>query len=741
MMAKSLVPIVMGLVFPIGLLAAEAVPAKVSFQTDVMAALSKAGCNLGTCHGNKHGKGGFKLSLRGQSPEQDYLALTHDLLGRRVNPMDPDQSLILQKPTLAVPHEGGKRFDADSPEYQILKRWIENGRPGDLANRPIVTQLNVTPREQILFDPIDQVQFHAEAVFSDGTTRDVTRLAVYEPAHPFVVPKVNGRIQREGFGETTVIVRFLDHQVPVRVAFLPARPDFVWRDIEPNNRIDTFVFRKLEKLRIQPSPVCDETVFLRRAYLDLTGKIPSATEAQAFLEDKHSNKRNRLIEDLLTRPDFADFWALKWSDLLRNEEKTLDRKGVQNFHAWIRNALAQNKPFDQFTRELIVARGSTYKNPPANYYRAMRDPFTRAETTAQLFFGVRLQCAKCHNHPFDRWTQADYYGWSNLFARVEYKILENNRRDKNDKHEFNGEQIVFMADKGDVKNPQTNQTAPPQFLGAGRLSSEKEKDRLQQLAVWLTHPENTRFAEMQVNRIWFHLMGRGLVDPIDDFRATNPASHPELLDWLAEEFVNSGFDLRHIIRLIMQSKTYQLSSEPNDTNREDLNFSHGLIRRLTAEQILDSLSQVIGSPVTFNGYPKEIRASQIPGVEAVRARDQKPSLGDQFLTLFGKPPRLQSCECERSEETTLNQAFQLVSGPLINELLTHTDNRLQTLLEGSNSPADWVEALYWSALNRPPSSNELDAAVQSLQKANQKRQALEDVAWALLNSHEFMLRR
>jgi hypothetical protein len=324
---------------------------------------------------------------------------------------------------------------------------------------------------------------------------------------------------------------------------------------------------------------------------------------------------------------------------------------------------------------------------------------------------------------------------------VDYKILENKRKDDNDKHEFNGEQIVFIKKDGEVKNPQTGEPAPPRFLGAGSPDAESKADRLEQLSDWLTDSKNKRFAQMQVNRIWFHLMGQGLVDPIDDFRATNPPSHPELLSWLAEDFVEHHFDLRHAIRVIMQSKAYQISSEPTEANREDRNGSHALIRRLTAEQLLDSLSQAAGTPVSFNGYPKDIKASQIPGVEAVRTRDQKPSIGDQFLTLFGRPPRLQSCECERSEETTLNQAFQLVSGPLINQLLTTADNRLTRLMSESGSPADWVDALYWSTLSRGPSPVEQELAVKSLQSAADKRIALEDLAWALLNSHEFMLRR
>lgn len=721
--------------------------ADVSFARDVMAVLSKAGCNLGTCHGNQNGKGGFKLSLRGENPAADFVTLTHEQVGRRVNTIRAEESLLLLKPTMSVPHEGGKRFDDDSPEYELLRRWIAAGMPSASRNEPALQSLEVTPLEQFVVEPADSLRLQVIAKFADRSTRDVTRLACFDPSQPIVGISVDGVVRRERFGEVTVVVRFLDQQVPVRLAFLPARPGFVAKAPPPANFIDEQVFAKLHLLRLNPSDICDDTTFLRRASFDLLGIPPTVAEARNFAQDQRLDKRQRLIDDLLSRPEFADFWALKWADLLRVEEKTLDRKGVATFHAWIRDSIATNKPLDVFVRELIASRGSTYEHPPANFYRAMRDPITRAETVAQVFLGTRLQCAKCHNHPFDRWTQNDYYGWANQFARVKYEVLENNRRDRNDSHEFDGEQLVLIADTGEVDHPGTGKPVKPRFLepkADGRQPTAVipfSPDRLLSVADWLTSPNNRRFAEAQVNRIWFHLLGRGIVDPIDDFRATNPPSNPALLAALTDDFVAHHFDVQHLIRTIMASRTYQLSSIPNDTNRDDeSNFSHALIRRLSAEQLADSFSQVLGAKLDFNGYPTGTRATQLAGVRSFRRRDSGPSSGDQLLTMFGKPPRLQACECERADDPTLSQTFQLVSGPILNELLVRRDNRLHDWLNSKSEPDTLIEEIFWTILNRAPLPTERAALKKYLAASDKHRANLEDVVWSLLSSPEFVLR-
>ncbi|HYV26010.1 MAG TPA: DUF1549 and DUF1553 domain-containing protein, partial [Candidatus Eisenbacteria bacterium] len=629
-------------------------------------------------------------------------------------------------------------------------------------------------------EPASEVQLQVRAFFSDGTTRDVTSLAVYHPANSLAEVSHDGLLQRKGLGETTVLVRFLQCQEPVRVAFVPARPGFKWAKTPGNNYIDAHIFAKLRMLRMNPSELCSDEMFLRRAYLDLLGILPTIDETSAFVAAdvrrrttspavhetsaslrRRLQERARLIDQLLERPEFADFWALKWADLLHVEAHSLDQKGVQNFHHWIRQSVVENKPLDQFVRELITSRGSTYSRPAANFYRPNRDPASRAKVAAQVFLGTRLQCAECHNHPSDRWTQDDYYDWAGLFARVNYKVIENKREISSDEHEWNGEQIVFAARGGSMKNPRTGKDAQPRFLGetfsptTDGIRNTKynvrtaphptfatpDPDPLAALAVWLTSPSNTLFARVQANRIWFQLMGRGLVDPPDDFRATNPASHPELLDALAEDFVKHKFDVRYLIRLIMNSRTYQLTSEPNETNAGDeMNFSHTLVRRLGAEQLLDCQSQATGVPLKFAGYPVGFRAAQLPGVRPESKGKRRANQSDQFLEIFGKPPRLLATDTERSCECNMGQAFQMISGPTVNELLAEKENRVSRLLAAGKTKREILEELFWTALTRSPTRAELDDFLPGLESAKDRRAELEDILWGLLNSKDFLFR-
>lgn len=726
------------LVCTTGFVVAEDAP--VSFRNDVMAVLAKGGCSAGPCHGNANGKAGFKISLRGEDADFDYNALVRDMFGRRINTADPEQSLLLLKATAAVAHEGGKRFDQDSLEYDILKKWIAAGARKDETGTPTVTSLEVTPKSQVLLEPDFDAQLTVKATFSDGSTRDISRLAIYEPANLAMRASSDGLITAENPVETTVMIRYLNQHQPVHLAFVPARPDFKWANPKANNYVDRHIDAKLRTLRMNPSDVASDHQFLRRAYLDLLGVLPTADEAKSFVLSKDRKKRTELIDQLLERPEFTEHWAIKWADLLRLEEKALDRKGVELFHRWIRESIAGNKPVDEFVREIITARGSTYQNPPANFYRAARTPITRAETTAQVFLGTRLACAQCHNHPFDKWTMDDYYDWAGLFARVDYKVLENRYRDGLDKHAFEGEQVVFTTYKGEVKNPRISKDASPRFLGRVEPIAE-DQDRLEELAAWLTGPENKLFARVQANRIWYHLMGRGIVDPIDDFRATNLPSHPELLDELTADFVSSGYDLKHLIRVIMNSRAYQTSSLPNETNAEDtINYSHALVRRLDAEEVLDALSAVAGVPLEFNGYPKGFRAGQIPGVHAVAIRRGRVSEADKFLTVFGKPERLLATEEERSCTTNLGQALQLMTGPALSELLTDKNGRLDQMLAAGKSSGDMLDELYWTALARPPTLTETAALSRHLEQATDKRAALEDITWAIVNSKEFVMR-
>lgn len=713
-----------------------------SFRNDVMAVLSKGGCNQGACHGNQNGKGGFKLSLRGDDPAFDFDALTRDTSGRRTDVQAPVSSLILQKATATIAHEGGKRFAVGSPEFEILKSWIVAGARWDGEEAPQLRRLEVTPTSQVLIEPAESVRIRVRAMFSDGTVRDVSRLACYDPSNTVATVTNEGEVQRQQSGECAVLVRYLDQRAAVQIAFVPARPNFTWPEVPENNFVDKHVFAKLGTLREAPSDLCTDSVFLRRAYLDLLGQVPTADEARAFLDDSRTDKRARLVNQLLERPEFADFWALKWADVLRNEEKVLDRKGVQVYQHWIRQAIADGKPLNEFARELISGRGSTYAHPEANYYRALRDPQARAEATAQVFLGIRLQCARCHNHPFDRWTQEDYHRLAAFFARVDYRIMENNRKDKLDGHEFDGEQVVLIKRDGEVTHPRTGIALRPRFLGADTPDFAADADRLQALADWVARPDNPFFARTQVNRIWYHLMSRGLVEPNDDFRASNPPANPALLDALTRDFAEHKFDLRHAIRTIMSSRTYQLASLANETNREDdANFGRATIRPLQAEQMLDSLAQVMGAPVKFNGYPAGLRAAQLPGVPTFRQKTQVPTPAEQFLKVFGKPDRLLSCECERSDDTTLNQAFQLLTGEMLHDLLAARDNRLGRLLDAKKSDREIIEELYLIGLCRRPSARELEATTALVAASKDRRAALEDVAWGLVNAKEFLLRR
>jgi len=712
-----------------------------SFRRNVMATLSKAGCNLGTCHGNANGKGGLKISLRGEDPAGDYQVLTREVTSRRVNVLAASDSLLLRKPTMQVAHEGGLRFTVDSPEYQVFHNWIAAGARDDAENALRVVSLAVEPREAIVTEPVKHAQLKVVATLSDGTRDDVTRWACYEPSQPIVEISEEGRVTPTQPGEVTVVVRYLDKQVPVRLAFIrPASGP--WESTPPRNRIDQVVFGKLESLNLPPAPLCDDSAFIRRAMLDLCGTIPTADEARRFVQSADPDKRQKLVEDLLDRPQFAQTWALKWSDLLRNEERTLDRKGVDNFNTWLKIQMTEDRPWNEMARELLSSRGSTYSEPASNYYRALRDPFTRAETTAQLFLGVRLQCAKCHSHPFDRWTQNDYYAWSNAFSRVDYKVLENRRRDTNDKHEFDGEQVVFVPMSGEVKDPRTGEPRAPRMLDEHESPLPVTADRLDELAEWVVADGNPYFARAQVNRIWFHLLGRGLVDPIDDFRLTNPASHPELLEWLAREFRTGGFRLKPMIRLVMNSATYQLASDTNDANaRDELNYSHVPPRRIAAEAMADALVQVLGSPLEFTGYPAGTTAGELAGTGASVRRGRSSTMGEQLLTTFGKPARQQSCECERVTTPTLAQTFQLVSGPVLDSMLVAKQNSIGRWLAEGRSDSDIVRELYWSALSREPSDAEFRAASEKLSIAKDRRLVLEDLAWALVNSNEFLFRR
>jgi len=707
-----------------------------SFRNDVAPVLTRAGCNMGACHGAQTGKGRLNLSLRGEDPRGDYETLRDSFVRDR----DPDRSPMLRKPTLAVPHDGGERFDRDSESYQILSDWISQGAPFELPGEPHVERLEVTPSNRVIFEPEISVQLGATAIFSDGSTRDVNQWAIFEPSELNVEVDDQGLVTRIRPGETTVVARYLGIQTPARLAFVPERPDFVWADPPAYNYIDTLLQEKWRTLRLLPSDLGDDATFVRRAYLDLTGSIPTAEQAQEFVHNPDPAKRSALIDRLIETPDFASYWALKWADLLRVEEKVLDRQGVATFHQWLEDSIAQNQPIDQFARDILTALGSTYETAPANYYRALRQPDLRAEAVAQVFLGTRLGCAKCHNPPFEHWTMDDYYQFAAVFDGMDYEIIENKRFDKNDKNNFVGEQIVKFVDERSLKHPKTTEHPAPRFLGVSQ-PVEEPATRLETLGDWLTSPENPLFARVQINRIWASLMGRGIVEPVDDFRSTNPPVLPELLDALTADFVASGFNLRHAIRTICASRAYQLESIPNATNADDvINFTRNIPRRLEAEQLLDSIHQALGTHSAFEGYEEPLKAIELPGVQAVY-RPKKPTHGDTFLKLFGKPPRLTNSDTERVNQTSLAQVFELTSGGTLNDALTHSDNLIGRLLDQRKNANEITQRLYWTLLARRPSREEIDFYRQYISKTPSRREAIEDLTWALLNSKEFLLRK
>ncbi len=711
-----------------------------SFRTEVMPVLTRAGCNQGACHGNLNGKGGLKLSLRGEDPLLDRGVLLRDGLGRRVSVSNPEESLLLKKAAGTVSHEGGPRFSTDSLDYKILKNWISSGCPDDGESSPTLKNLEITPREHISFSKESKFALKVVAHFSDGKSRDVRELAVYDPTVLGLAKISNdGQIVKTGEGELNVVVRYLDKQVPVSIYFLSERPPV--KIAKATNLVDEKVNAQLELLRIPPVEIADDTMFLRRVFLDTLGILPSADEARKFLNDKNPDKRTRLIDEILARPEFADFMAQKWGDVLHNEEKSLDRKGVRVFQQYLRQSFRDGKPLNELAREILSAKGSTYSNPATNFYRAIREPYARSESVAQVFLGIRLQCAKCHNHPFDRWTQDDYHEFAAHFGKIDYRILSNSRRDELDKHEFDGEQIVYLKRQGGLKHPRTGNIMQPRALDITTAISD-EVDPLDAVANWVADPKNPFFAKAQVNRVWFHLFGRGLVEPNDDFRATNPPANAPLLDALAAQFVRDGFDLRKLMKLILTSDTYQRSSLGNPKiPDEQAHFSRSIIQPLEAEQLLDAVSQVLGNKPKFAGYPKGTRAGQLAAMPQDLRRGGRNGMAEKFLKSFGKPERLLTCECERSDDVGLAQTAQLIAGEMVNALLTEPKNRLGQMLEMEKTNPEMIRWLFLAALSRNPSPAEMNKLGNYFDKAEDKRQALEDIAWGLINSKEFLLRR
>jgi len=669
----------------------------VSFQYETLPALSKQGCNAGACHGSPSGKGGFRLSLRAFDAELDKLTLIHEDFGRRTNPLNPDESLMLLKPLMRVPHGGGMKLRPTDPAYHALRDWIAEGCRLDAKDRPKCMKIQVYPPSgRLLRRPAHTQQLCVLAHFSDGSIRDVTTLAVYTSSDDEVASvDEGGLVVGNDRGEAAVIVRYLEFIESSFTTFVQDIEGFEWQDPLTNNYIDELVYAKLKQLQYLPSKGCTDEEFVRRVYLDAIGLLPTVEQVSVFLQDASPDRRAQLIDELLERSDFAKFWALKWGDVLRMTSKQVGGDGVHKYHRWVERAVAANMPYDEFARHLLTASGSTLTNPPANFYRTAGDTNDCVETISQVFLGARLQCAKCHNHPFERWTQDNYYGMAAFFNRVQRKKTA--RAD---------ELFVWVNHAGEVTQPRTGQEMKPWLPLDGDVENSQVDDRRRLFAAWLTRPDNPFFGRIEVNRIWAHLLGQGIVDPPDDFRDSNPPSNTALLNALAKDFADHKFDRKHVIRTILNSRTYQASFEPNEFNKDDSKyFSHYQPRLLSAEQLLDAICHVTAIPEVFGSLPPGTKATHLPAPDLVK---------NEFLKIFGQPERQTVCECERSSESNLGMAIQFFNGPLIYNKLRDEKNRFRHLITASMSDEQIISELHLAAVCRPPTEKELQASLRHI---------------------------
>lgn len=688
----------------------------ISFRLDVMPVLMRAGCNTGTCHGSARGKDGFHLSLFGYDPEGDYYRLTRELGFRRINLAVPDESLLLQKATGAVPHTGGKRFAPQSQYYATLRAWLEAGVPNDSGQVPHMETLELYPPKAVLQGTGTTQQMIARARYSDGTVRDVTDLAVFFSNNDnSATVDENGLVKAGNRGEAFVMARFETKTTGTQMIVLPAGVPQA-PSTPPANYIDELVLAKLAKLRMVSSPVCSDPVFLRRVTLDITGKLPTEEEYRAFLADKDPAKRAKLIDRLLERKEFAEIWAMKWGELLMiRTTNEVSNKSAWLYANWLTDHISRNVPVDQMVRELLSASGGTFRNPATNFYQVETDTLKTAENVAQVFLGFRIQCAQCHNHPFDRWTMDDYYSFAAFFCQIGRKPAEDYR-----------ETIIFNRGTGEVRHPVGNRPMEPKFLG-GPQPDVQGKDRREVLAQWLTAPDNPYFAPNLANRVWHHFFGIGIVEPVDDIRISNPPSNPELMAALGQRLVGYRYDFKQLVRDICNSHTYQRSTERNLTNAGDeRNFAHATVRRLQAEVLLDCISQVTEAPNKFPRLPV--------GAQAVQIADG--AISTYFLTTFGRSPRETVCAQEVRREPTLSQALHLLNGDTIQQKIA-SGGVVKEMLAQKKTPREIITALFIRCLCREPTSEEMDRLEKLVAAEPNPQGPLEDIFWALLNSREF----
>lgn len=691
----------------------------ISFKLDVMPVFMKAGCNMGSCHGAARGKDGFRLSLFGFDPDGDHHRLTREIPGRRINLAIPSASLVVEKTTGKVPHTGGKRYEEDSEYNQTIIRWLEAGAPKDAGEVPAVTALKLYPENAVLDGEGSTQRLNVVAEYADGTTRDVTNLAYFSSNNDN-----SAEVSQEGVvtvanrGEAFLMARFGTHTVGSQFIVLPKGLQFQWPEVAEYNYIDTMIHNKLQKLRIIPSEVCSDEVFLRRVYLDVIGVLPTVEEYDRFMADKNPKKREALVDELLNRKEFVELWVMKWAELLqiRTIANRVDYKPMLRYYNWLQERIQNNVPMDKMVQELLSANGGTFANAATNYYQVEQETLKTSENVAQVFMGMRIQCAQCHNHPFDRWTMDDYYSFAAFFSQIGRKRGEDPR-----------ELIIFNAGGGEVKHPVGGQVMPPKFLG-GAVPDVKGKDRREVLAKWLASPENPYFAKNLSNIVWAHFLGRGIIHEVDDVRVSNPAVNPELLEELGKRFTDYNYDFKKLVRDICTSRTYQLSTVTNETNASDVsNFSHAALRRMRAEVMLDSITQVTDTKNKFQGLPLGARAVQIAN----------GNTSTYFLTTFGRATRESVCACEVSMEPNLSQALHMLNGDTGNSKIQQ-GQVVPTLLKEGKTPQQVVENLYLRCLTRKPTEVEMKALNEILAAEKDPKPALEDVFWGLLNSREFL---
>ncbi len=693
----------------------------IDFKREIVPLLSRLGCNAGGCHGKASGQNGFKLSLFGSDPAFDHEAIAEEARGRRIFPAAPAHSLLLMKASGQVSHGGGKRIAADSEEYRLIRRWIEAGAPASAPGAARVLRLRVTPADRVLRHGEGQ-QLAVAAVYDDGSERDVTRQAEY-----FGNLDTVATVDRDGWvrargqsGEAALMARYMGHVAVFRAIVPHGRPLKGLPEFQPNNYVDELAAARWKKLGLRPSPPCDDATFLRRVTVDLCGRLPTAAEARAFLADPAADKRARLIDRLLDSPDYPAFFAMRWGSILRNSNLAGATQAAYAFHNWIKDQIARNRPYDEFVRGIVAAAGEWPDAPAVNWYWQMRDDQLHQVTadTAQVFLGIRLQCARCHHHPYERWSQDDYYGLAGFFTRLGRKSF--------------GEPPPYYAASsvttGEI-NPRTGKTPEPKYPDGPTATFAPEDDPRHALVDWMARPDNPFFARALVNRLWGHFLGRGLFHEVDDQRDSNPPSNPELLDALAKDFIRHRFDVKHVIRTILNSRVYQLSSEPTPDNRMDRqNFARYYARRMLAEVFFDAVNQATGTKANFSGMAAGARAVDLP----------HEGFGSYFLDTFDRPRRVTGCECERSTGATLAQVLLLANSDEVENKLRAGDGLVAKLVKAKKATPAIVEELYLTAYARRPTKAEREKATAYVGKQANRQQALEDVLWVILNSKEFM---